>query len=84
MLEAGSGNPGSEMKIRYDIGGLTEAQFEPGSGGRVLKNLMGIRRKRDMDRIEASRLAVTIDWAISEYGVDRRFTDGDICQLHRH
>ena len=37
---------------RYDISGLVEAQFEPGSRHRVLKNLLGIKRKREMDRLE--------------------------------
>jgi cell filamentation protein len=37
---------------RYDVSGLVEAQFEPGSRRRVLKNLLGIRRKREMDRLE--------------------------------
>ncbi|MBI5115950.1 hypothetical protein HZA56_05710 [Candidatus Poribacteria bacterium] len=27
---------------RYDVSGLSEAQFEPGSDGLVLKNLLGI------------------------------------------
>jgi hypothetical protein len=33
--------------------GLIEAQFEPGSHGRVLKNLLGIKNKRKMDQAEA-------------------------------
>lgn len=33
------------MATRYDNDQLAEAQFEPGSRGRVLKNLLGIRRK---------------------------------------
>ena len=37
---------------RYDVSGLVEAQFEPGSHRRVLKNLLGIKRKREMDRLE--------------------------------
>ena len=36
-----------------DVSGLTEAQYEPGSGKRVLKNLLGIKKKREMDRLEA-------------------------------
>ena len=36
---------------RYDASGLIEAQFEPGSRGRVLKNLLGIKRKREMDGV---------------------------------
>jgi hypothetical protein len=37
---------------RYDASGLVEAQFEPGSRRRVLKNLLGIKRKHEMDRME--------------------------------
>ena len=32
----------------YDASGLIEAQFEPGSHGRVLKDLLGIKSKREM------------------------------------
>ena len=39
-------------KSRYDTSGLIDGQFEPGSGRRVLKNLLGIKRKREMDQIE--------------------------------
>jgi cell filamentation protein len=38
---------------RYDTAGLIEDTYEPGSHGRVLKNLLGIKRKRQMDGIEA-------------------------------
>lgn len=71
------------MANRYDTSGLTEAQFEPGSRGRVLKNLLGITGKREMDSIEATRLAVVTDWAIRHFEVDHRFTAEDICLLHR-
>lgn len=33
---------------RYNVSGLPEAQFEPGSRGRVLRNALGIVRVRDM------------------------------------
>ena len=38
---------------RYDVSDFIEAQYEPGSHGRVLKNLLRISRKRDMDEVEA-------------------------------
>lgn len=38
---------------RYDVSQLLEAQCQPGSRGRVLKNLPGITRKREMDRDDA-------------------------------
>lgn len=37
---------------RYDASELREDQREPGSRGRVLKNLLGIKSKREMDRVE--------------------------------
>ena len=45
------------MPIRYDTDHLTEAQFEPGSRGRALQNLLYIRSKRAMDEMEATKLA---------------------------
>ncbi len=44
---------------KYDVSGLPEAQFEPGSSGRVLKNLLGIKNQREMDRVEAVATAIT-------------------------
>lgn len=38
---------------RYDVSGLIEAQYQPGSRGRVLRNLLGITSKRKMDETEA-------------------------------
>lgn len=38
---------------KYETSELIEDQYEPGSGGQVLKNLLGVNRKRVMDRIEA-------------------------------
>lgn len=71
------------MPTRYDTSNLTEAQFEPGSRGRVLKNLLGIQRKREMDAMEAVKLAEATDWAIRHYSADHRFTAADIGLLHR-
>ena len=34
---------------RYDVSGLIDAQFEPGSDGLVLKNLLGITSSAEMD-----------------------------------
>jgi hypothetical protein len=43
-------------KGRYDASELVEGQFEPGSGRRVLKNLLGIKRKREIGQIETREL----------------------------
>jgi cell filamentation protein len=71
------------MANRYDTSGLIEAQFEPGSRGRVLRNRLGIRRKREMDTLEADKLAEVTDWAIRHYSAEHRFTANDVCLLHR-
>ncbi len=39
---------------RYDFSGLIEDQFEVGSRRRVLRNNLGVRRKREMGSIETS------------------------------
>lgn len=46
---------------RYDVSGLPEAQYEPGSDGQVLKNLLAITSKHDMEEIEARALERTMD-----------------------
>jgi len=43
---------------RYDVSGLAEAQYEPGSNDRVLRNLLGIVDPDEMDRVEARALVV--------------------------
>ena len=45
---------------RYDISGLPEAQFEPGSNEQALKNRFGIKSTKVMDDAEARAL----EWAV--------------------
>jgi len=71
------------MTTRYNTENLTEAQFQSGSNERVLKNLLGIKRKREMDSLEAVKLSEATDWAIRNYSVDYRFTALDINALHQ-
>lgn len=68
---------------RYNVSELVEAQFEPGSGRRVLKNLLGIKRKREMDRVEAREQFRALHELIRIYGKNHRFTAADICQIHK-
>lgn len=68
---------------RYDTDHLIEAQFEPGSRRRVLKNLQGIRSKRVMDAREATTLVEVTDWAIRHVTAEQRFTASDLCDWHR-
>lgn len=68
---------------RYDVSGLSEAQFEPGSGGLVLKNLLGIASPAEMDIAEANALVVAVDRLVRMYDEEHRFTADDICEFHR-
>ena len=68
---------------RYDVSGLPEAQFAPGSEGQVLKNLLGITSKYDMDEAEASALERAMDGLVRTYGETHRFTSADLCDCHR-
>ena len=49
---------------RYDVSDLVEAQFERGSGGRVLKNRLGIRSRRKKDYVGAIQVGLdrNYDW----------------------
>ncbi len=67
---------------RYKAQGA-EAEFEPGSRGRVLRNLVGIRSAREMTRRESAALLSATERLIDETAVDQRFTAGDICRMHR-
>jgi len=67
---------------RYDTSGRVEAQFEPGSQRRVLKNLLGIRHKREMDRVEAQEQLRAFHEVIRVYGRGHRFRAADLCRIH--
>lgn len=68
---------------RYDVSGLTEVQFEPGSDGRVLKNLLGIKSSEEMDVAEASALVGTMDSLVRLYDEAHCFTANDVREFHR-
>jgi len=68
---------------RYDVSGLSEAQFQPSSDGLVLKNLLGITLSAEMDAAEANALIDAVDRLVRSYDEEHRFTANDICELHR-
>jgi cell filamentation protein len=70
-------------KDRYDTTDLDENQFEPGSSRRVLKNLLGIMSKREMDRMEGREQVRVFEELAGLYDSDHRFTADDICRMHR-
>lgn len=71
-----------ETDSRYSAEGLIEAQFEPGSRNSVLRNLLGIRRKREMDRLEAGELLRAMEELAGQFDRDHRFTARDLCHMH--
>jgi len=68
---------------RYQTTHLPEAQFESGSRGRVLKNLLGIKRKREMDDMEAREQLRALRELIVVYDETHMFTAADVCKIHR-
>lgn len=68
---------------RYRTGHLIEDQFEPGSLGRMLKNKLGIIRKREMDKLEKEAQLRALEKLVDFYQSDHQFTAGDICYIHK-
>lgn len=62
---------------------LEESQFEPGSNGRVLRNKLGIRRLREMQKMESQSLLVLTEALLNEVTETQRFTPADIVDMHR-
>ena len=68
---------------RYDVSGLVEAQYEPGSRGRVLRNRLGITSKRLMDETEAREQKRALQEILTIYTADHRFKSADIQRMHK-
>lgn len=67
---------------RYAAAGM-ESEFQPGSRGRVLRNLLGITRVREMEAAETQILGVTQKVALKMFSPSHRFTPADVRRLHR-
>jgi cell filamentation protein len=67
---------------RYKAEG-PEAEFEPGSRGRVLRNLIGINSVREMERAESEALLAATQATIDDARIDQGFTAADILAMHR-
>jgi len=68
---------------KYDVSGLSEAQFEPGSRGRVLKNFFEIKSQSEMDCLEAVALKQAEEVFFGVYDQAHCFTADDICRMHK-
>ncbi len=71
------------MTDRYDTSGLIEDQYEPGSDGTVLRNLLGVRSREEMEVHETAELWSTEHRLIFEIEHEHRFTAADLCNIHR-
>jgi cell filamentation protein len=71
------------MTDRYSTSHLIEDQYEPGSHGRVLRNLPGIKSPKEMEVAETSELWLVQEKLIGEVSIDQSFTVDDICRIHR-
>ena len=78
-----SERPGSEAQRCYDTADLDEGQFEPGSRRRVLKNLLHITSKREVDRLEGREQMRVLEELAGLYDSDHRFTAADVCRIHQ-
>lgn len=68
---------------RYGTSTGLEGDYEPGSRGRVLRNLAGIRRKREMDQAEFEALVAAQSRYLDIIGEETPFTSRLICEMHR-
>lgn len=75
-------NVGNKLTGRYHTHGAAEGEFEVGSNKRVLKNLLGIKRKRIMDIAEATAYDHVILELINLYDKNHCFTAKDISKMH--
>lgn len=68
---------------RYDVSGLVEAQFQPGSRKTVLKNLLGVTNRKEMDLIELRSLEEATASLIAKLDKECRYTAADIKDIHK-
>jgi cell filamentation protein len=71
------------MTDRYDTSHLPEDQYEPGSNGTVLRNLLSISNKEEMEHVEEERFERLMEEAATRFDSDHRFTAQDIIWLHK-
>jgi cell filamentation protein len=68
---------------RYDTSDLIENQYEPGSRGKVLKNLLGIKSTQRMDRVETREFLRASEQLMVTFDQKHRFTATDIIDMHK-
>lgn len=69
------------MMDRYHV--PEEEDYEPGSNGRVLKNLLGIKDPNIIEALEEQELIRTGLDLVRLYDENHQFTAEDICNIHQ-
>lgn len=67
---------------RYQPATGLEAETEPGSRGRVLRNRLGIQRKQEMDRVEFEALVRAQSDFLGQVTTETRFTADMLRSMH--
>lgn len=73
----------SKLNGRYSTRGVVEGEFELGSHNRVLKNLLGIKRKREMEIAESAAYDNVTIKTMDLFGKSHHFTANNICKMHK-
>lgn len=71
------------MADRYDTSLLIEDQYEPGSDGKVLRNIQGITDPEEMGVAETAELWSVQERLIHEISPEHSFTVKDLYRIHR-
>jgi cell filamentation protein len=71
------------LKGRYSADGSDEGEFQPGSNKRVLKNSLGIKRKKEMDVAETAAYNAALLKILDSFEPSQKFTVNDICKIHK-
>ncbi len=71
------------MLLRYTTIGNPELEYEPGSNRRVLRNLLGVKRKHEMDQVEYEALLRAQRAYLERVTPETQFTAQMLCQMHR-
>ena len=71
------------MSNQYDASGSAEGRYQPGSGGLVLVNKLGITDLQEMNDLELDLLQQLYSAVLSEVEIDQVITVADVFEWHR-
>jgi cell filamentation protein len=68
---------------KYNTTGMIEAEYEPGSNNKVLKNLLAITSKEQIDFVESQALITIQNHLMDYFKKNHSFTEKDIKYIHK-